>query len=128
MLPYACGAHKYRLVEDNPIVLECTSKGLFMTSGPSGTAYRFLNLWLALNGPEEELPAVQFATASLLLSGSHHSLVEVLMTCAPLLRRDMPSSLLGMIDQLVPSRVKITTSCGEVLSITHPKSFMRNSR
>ena len=68
-LPYACGAHKCRLVHDDPIVSECTARGFHMTSGPSGTAYRFLNLWLVLNGSEAELPAVRLAVTSLLLSG-----------------------------------------------------------
>lgn len=122
-LPYVSGTHKYRLVENDPIVAECTSRGLSMTSGPSGTAYRFLNLWLALRGPEEELPAVCFAVASLLLSGCHHSLLEVMITFAPIMKRKSPGSLLDMIEHLVPADVNITTS-GETFRIT-PDEFHR---
>lgn len=43
-LPYECGAYKYTLEVQDPFVVDCTNKGLFTTSGPSGTAYRFSNL------------------------------------------------------------------------------------
>ncbi|KAI4231007.1 MAG: hypothetical protein LQ349_005891 [Xanthoria aureola] len=65
-LPYECGANKYTAVEDDPFVMDCTGKGLFTTAGPSGTAYRYLNMWLVLGGPREKLPELRFALAALL--------------------------------------------------------------
>ena len=106
-LPYECGAYKYALVEDDPLVVACTDRGLFMTSGPSGTAYRFLNLWLVLAGSEAELPVIRLAIASLLLSGPHHSLAEIMIVCAPLMGCKPPDGLLDMIEQLVPHDLRI---------------------
>ncbi|KAK3325021.1 hypothetical protein B0H66DRAFT_547259 [Apodospora peruviana] len=106
-LPYECGAYKYALVEDDPLVVACTNKGLFATSGPSGTAYRFLNLWLVLAGPEAELAVIRLAVASLLLSGSHHSLAEIMMVCAPLMGCRPPEGLADMIEQLVPHELRM---------------------
>jgi hypothetical protein len=118
-LPWACGAHKWALVRGDPVVEECTARGLHMTSGPSGTGYRLLNLWLVLGGAQDELPAVRLAVASLLLSGYHHSLVEVMIVCAPLVKGqpETPTGLLEMIEDLVPGEVAITVG-GETLCIT----------
>ena len=91
-LPYDCGANKYTLVEDDPFVLECTERGLFTTSGPSGTAYRYLNLWLVLGGSRERLLELQLAITSLMLGGYHHSMIEVMAVCAPILQQGMPRS------------------------------------
>ena len=106
-LPYECGAYKYALVEDDPLVVACTDRGLFMTSGPSGTAYRLLNLWLVLAGSEAELPVIRLAIASLLLSGPHHSLAEIMIVCAPLMGCKPPDGLVDMIEQLVPHDLRI---------------------
>ncbi|KAL9115071.1 MAG: hypothetical protein Q9227_000865 [Pyrenula ochraceoflavens] len=56
---YTIGAHKYNIVENDPIVLSATDKGLYMSSGPSGTAYRFLTLWLVLGGAKDQLPLLR---------------------------------------------------------------------
>ena len=101
-LPYVAGAHKYSLVENDPIVLSATDRGLYMQSGPSGTAYRFLTLWLVLGGSEDQLPLLRFAAAALLLNGRHHSLIEILTVCCPLLGHPEPQNILEMIQQLVP--------------------------
>ena len=106
-LPYECGANKYTLEGQDPFVLDCTNKGLFTTSGPSGTAYRFSNLWLVLGGPREKLPEVRLAMAALLLGGVHHSLVEVMAVCAPILGHGMPESLEEMLKQLVPHGLEL---------------------
>ncbi len=115
--PWACGAHKWEIVPGNPVAAECTAMGLHLTSGPSGTGYRFLNLWLVLNGAEEDLPAVRLAVASMLLSGGHHSLMEVMMVAAPLVGCEQPTGMLDMIEELVPGEVAITAG-GERFSIT----------
>ena len=105
-LPYECGAHKYTLAEQDPFVVDCTNKGLFTTSGPSGTAYRYLNLWLVLGGPREKLPELRFSMAALLLGGVHHSLIEVMAVSAPILGHGMPGSLEDMLKQLVPHKLE----------------------
>lgn len=107
-LPYDCGRNKYTLNEQDPFVLECTAKGLFTSSGPSGTAYRYLNMWLALDGSRDKLPELRFATAAMLLGGSHHSLIEALAVCAPLCGCRMPKDLKDMLDQLVPRELELT--------------------
>ncbi|KAL8800859.1 MAG: hypothetical protein Q9182_004879 [Xanthomendoza sp. 2 TL-2023] len=114
-LPYECGANKYTLVEEDPFVIDCTEKGLFTTSGPSGTAYRYLNLWLVLGGSREKLPEMRFALAALLLAGFHHSLAEVMAASAPILEQAMPQSLEEMLKELVPRELELqwmaTTHC-----------------
>lgn len=52
-----------------------------LTSGPSGTAYRFLSVWLILGGAEKQLPLLRLAMAGL-LNGGHHSLIEVMAVLA----------------------------------------------
>ena len=106
-LPYECGAYKYTLAGQDPFVVDCTNKGLFTTSGPSGTAYRYLNLWLVLGGPREKLPELRLAMAALLLGGVHHSLIEVIAVCAPILGQGMPGNLEELLKQLVPHRLEL---------------------
>ncbi|KAL8678361.1 MAG: hypothetical protein Q9186_005286 [Xanthomendoza sp. 1 TL-2023] len=106
-LPYECGANKYTLVEQDPFVTDCTEKGLFTTSGPSGTAYRYLNLWLVLGGSREKLPEVRFALAALILGGAHHSLAEVMAVSGPILGQVMPQSLEEMLEELVPRKLEL---------------------
>ena len=120
-LPYECGAHKYTLAEQDPFVVDCTNKGLFTTSGPSGTAYRYLNLWLVLGGPREKLPELRFSMAALLLGGVHHSLIEVMAVSAPILGHDTPGSLEDMLKQLVPHKLEFEWR-GVSQSIT-PEAF-----
>lgn len=120
-LPYECGAYKYTLAGQDPFVVDCTNKGLFMTSGPSGTAYRYSNLWLVLGGPREKLPELRLAMAALLLGGAHHSLVEVMAVCAPILGHGMPESLEEMLKQLVPHGLELEWR-GVLQSIT-PEAF-----
>ncbi|KAF2814234.1 uncharacterized protein BDZ99DRAFT_567896 [Mytilinidion resinicola] len=86
-VPYDCGANKYRLVEENPIVSSCTSH--------------------VVGGAEEKLPEVQFAIAALLLNGSYHSLIEVMAVFAPLVGCAELGSLEEMIDQLVPRELEM---------------------
>ncbi len=120
-LPYECGAYKYTLAGEDPFVVDCTNKGMFTTSGPSGTAYRYSNLWLVLGGPREKLPEVRLAMAALLLGGVHHSLVEVIAVCAPILGHAMPGSLEEMLKQLVPHALELEWR-GVSQSIT-PETF-----
>ena len=120
-LPYECGAYKYTLAGEDPFVVDCTNKGMFTTSGPSGTAYRYSNLWLVLGGPREKLPEVRLAMAALLLGGVHHSLVEVVAVCAPILGHAMPGSLEEMLKQLVPHGLELEWR-GVSQSIT-PETF-----
>lgn len=120
-LPYECGAYKYTLAGQDPFVVDCTNKGLFTTSGPSGTAYRYSNLWLVLGGPREKLPELRLAMAALLLGGVHHSLVEVIAVCAPILGHEMPESLEDMLKQLVPHGLELEWK-GVSQSIT-PEAF-----
>ena len=120
-LPYECGAHKYTLAEQDPFVVDCTNKGLFTTSGPSGTAYRYLNLWLVLGGPREKLPELRFAMAALLLGGVHHSLIEVMAVSAPILGHGTPGTLEDMLKQLVPRKLEFEWR-GMSQSIT-PEAF-----
>lgn len=120
-LPYECGAYKYTLAGCDPFVVDCANKGLFTTSGPSGTAYRYSNLWLVLGGPGEKLPELRLAMAALLLGGVHHSLVEVIAVCAPILGHGMPESLEDMLKQLVPHGLELEWR-GVSQSIT-PEAF-----
>ena len=120
-LPYECGANKYTLAGRHPFVVNCTKKGLFTTSGPSGTAYRYLNLWLVLGGAREKLPELRFAMAALILGGVHHSLVEVMAVCAPILGQEMPASLEDMLEQLVPHELGLEWE-GESQNMT-PEAF-----
>lgn len=120
-LPYECGANKYTLAGQDPFVVDCTSKGLFTTSGPSGTAYRYLNLWLVLGGPRENLPELRFAMAAMLLGGVHHSMAEIMTVCAPILGHEMPTSLEEMLQQLVPHELQLKWR-GASQSIT-PEAF-----
>lgn len=106
-LPYECGAYKYTLAGQDPFVVDCTNKGLFTTSGPSGTAYRYSDLWLVLGAPREKLPELRLTMAALLLGGVHHSLVEVIAVCAPILGHGMPRSLEEMLKQLVPHGLEL---------------------
>ena len=106
-LPYECGANKYTLAGLEPFVVDCTEQGLFTTSGPSGTAYRYLNLWIVLGGSRAKLPEVRFALAALLLGGAHHSLIEVMSVCAPIADQEAPRSLEEMLDQLVPRAMEM---------------------
>ena len=122
-LPYDCGRNKYTLNDQDPFVLECTAKGLFTSSGPSGTAYRYLNMWLALGGSRDKLPELRFATAAMLLGGSHHSLIEALAVCAPLCGCRMPQDLKDMLDQLVPRELELTH--GGVRYRLSPEAFYR---
>ncbi|KAL9597965.1 MAG: hypothetical protein Q9219_004796 [cf. Caloplaca sp. 3 TL-2023] len=100
-LPYECGANKFTVVEQDPFTVECTANGLHTTSGPSGTAYRYLNLWLVLGGARQKLPEMRFAMAALGLGGHHHSLVEVIAVCAPILGEETPSTVEAMVEALV---------------------------
>ncbi|CAF9941640.1 hypothetical protein IMSHALPRED_002824 [Imshaugia aleurites] len=120
-LPYECGAYKYTLAGQDPFVVDCTNKGLFTTSGPSGTAYRYSNLWLVLGGPREKLPELRLAMAALLLGGVHHSLVEVIAVCAPIMGDRMPQGLEEMLRQLVPHGLELKWR-GVSQSIT-PEAF-----
>ena len=120
-LPYDCGRDKYTLNEQDPFVLDCTAKGLFTSSGPSGTAYRYLNMWLALAWSRDKLPELRFATAAMLLGGSHHSLIEALAVCAPLCGCRMPKDLKDMLDQLVPRELELTQ--GEARYSLSPEAF-----
>ena len=122
-LPYECGANKYTLAGQEPFVVDCTRKGLFTTSGPSGTAYRYLNLWLVLGGCREKLPEMRFAMAALILGGIHHSLIEVMAVCAPIVGQEMPQSLEEMLRQLVPHTLELEWK-GISASIT-PEGFYR---
>ncbi|KAL9626504.1 MAG: hypothetical protein Q9204_007250 [Flavoplaca sp. TL-2023a] len=106
-LPYECGANKYSVVEQDPFVRDCTEKGLYTTAGPSGTCYRYLNLWLLLGGPREKLLELRLALAALSLGGLHHSLAEVMVVSAPILGQKMPGSLEEMLAQLVPHKLKL---------------------
>lgn len=63
----------------------------------------------------DELPAVQLAVKSLLLSGCH--LVEVMMVYAPLVGGKPLTNLLEMISELVHREITITAS-GQTLRIT----------
>ncbi len=120
-LPYECGANKYTLAGQDPFVVDCTDRGLFTTSGPSGTAYRYLNLWVVLGGAREKLPELRLAMAAMLLGGIHHSLVEVIVVCAPILGHGMPGSVEEMLKQLVPHRLQLEWS-GVSQSMT-PEAF-----
>ncbi|KAI4276435.1 MAG: hypothetical protein LQ337_002485 [Flavoplaca oasis] len=106
-LPYECGANKYTVVEQDPFVKDCTDKGHYTTAGPSGTCYRYLNLWLVLGGPREKLLELRLALAALCLGGLHHSLAEVMVVSAPILGQEMPGSLEEMLVQLVPHELKL---------------------
>lgn len=106
-LPYECGANKYTLAGQDLFVVDCTDKGLFTTSGPSGTAYRYLNLWLVLGGPREKLPELRFAMVGMILGGVHHSLAEVMAVCAPILGDGIPGNLEEMLIQLVPRSLEL---------------------
>lgn len=120
-LPYQCGANKYTLAGQDPFVVDCTNKGFFTTSGPSGTAYRYLNLWLVLGGSRKKLPELRFAMAALILGGVHHSLFEVIGVCAPLLGHEMPKNLDEMLEQLIPRTLELVWR-GKAHSIT-PGAF-----
>ena len=120
-LPYECGAYKYTLVEQDPFVMDCANTGLFTTSGPSGTAYRQLAMWLVLGGSRNKLPELRFATAAALLGGSHHSLIEVMAVCGPIVGCEMPKDVRDMLDQLVPRKLELEWE-GESACLT-PDSF-----
>ena len=106
-LPYEYGANKFTVVEQDPLTLDYTAKGLHTTSRPSGSAYRYLNLWLVLGGAREKLPEMRFAVAALILGGHHHSLAEVLMVCAPILGEEMPGTVDDMVEALVPHDMEL---------------------
>ena len=116
-LPYDCGAYKYTLVEQDPFVIDCTNRGLFTTSGPSGTAYRQLAMWLVLGGSRDKLPELRFATAALLLGGSHHSLIEIMAVCGPIVGSGMPENVRDMLEQLVPRKLELEWE-GETVCLT----------
>ena len=120
-LPYDCGAYKYTLLEQDSFVIDCTNRGLFTTSGPSGTAYRQLAMWLVLGGSRNKLPEMRFATAALLLGGSHHSLIEVMSVCGPIVGCEMPRNVRDMLEQLVPRKLELEWE-GESCFLT-PESF-----
>ncbi|KAL8769223.1 MAG: hypothetical protein Q9209_004724 [Squamulea sp. 1 TL-2023] len=120
-LPYECGANKYTLVEQDPFVMGCTDNGLFTTAGPSGTAYRYLNLWLVLGGPREKLPELRLALTALILGGLHHSLAEVMAVSAPILGQEMPSNLEEMLNQLVPYTLEL--EWGDTKPSMTPEAF-----
>ncbi|EPE28214.1 hypothetical protein GLAREA_05005 [Glarea lozoyensis ATCC 20868] len=106
-LPYFCGANKYRLVENDPIVVDATERGFHMTSGPSGTAYRFLSMWLTLGGDRRDLETIRLGAVTLLLNGNHHSVMEAMLVCAPLVGCKPPNDLTEMLKQLVPHDLKL---------------------
>ena len=106
-LPYESGANRFTLAGGQSFVRDCTTRGLFMTSGPSGTAYRYLNLWLVLGGSREKLAELRFAMAAILLGDEHHSLVEVMAVCAPLLDQQMSNDLEDISEQLVPRTLSL---------------------
>lgn len=126
-LPYDCGAHKYTLVEQDSFVLDCTNRGLFTTSGPSGTAYRQLAMWLVLGGSRKKLPELRFATAATLLEGFHHSLVEVMAVCGPIVGCEMPGDVREMLEQLVPRKLELEWD-GESFSLTQEGFYSELSR
>ena len=120
-LPYECGAYKYTLVEQDSFVVNCANTGLFTTSGPSGTAYRQLAMWLVLGGSRNKLPELRFATAAALLGGSHHSLIEVMAVCGPIVGCKMPENVRDMLEQLVPRKLELEWE-GKSVFLT-PESF-----
>ena len=93
--------------EQAPWELDCTNKGLFVATGPSGTARGYLDLWLVLGGSREKRPEMRFAMAALLLQGLLRSLIRIMATCAPILKQEMPGYLSEMLKQLVPRRLEL---------------------
>ncbi|KAK5953161.1 hypothetical protein OHC33_005729 [Knufia fluminis] len=121
-IPWESGAHKYKLIESDPFDITCTQNNLHTTSGPWGTAWRYLNMWLLFGGSRDKLLEIVFAIAAMLLGLNHHSLVEVLHVTAMFRGVEGPGSLVGVVEGLVPRDLEMVWD-GEEAGVTRGEFY-----